>query len=170
MELQRVGNDWATKHTHTYVYYTYIYRYIYTWAVYVYVFVHSCCLVAKSLLILPINCSIQSFPVLHYLPEFAWTHVHWVGDAIQPSHSLSFPSPSAFNLSQLSGSFSISQYFASGGQSIGVSVSASGLPMNIQDWFPLGWTGLILQSKELSRVFSNTTIEKHQFFGTQLSL
>ena len=60
---------------------------------------------------------------------------------------------------------------SSGGQSIGVSASASILPMNIQDWFPLGWTGWIsLQSKELSRVFSNITVQKHQFFGTQLSL
>ena len=68
-------------------------------------------------------------------------------------------------------SFRMSQFFASGGQSIGVSASASKLPMNIQDWVPLGWTGWIsLQSKGLSRVFSNTTIQKHQFFGTQLSL
>ena len=70
-----------------------------------------------------------------------------------------------------SGSFPMSQFFESGGQSIGVSSSASVLPMNIQDWFPLGWTGWIsLQSKGLSRVFSNTTVQKHQFFGTQLSL
>jgi len=70
-----------------------------------------------------------------------------------------------------SGSFQMSQFFASGGQSIGVSASASVLPMNIQDWFPLGWTGLIsLQSKELSWVFSNNTIKKYQFFGAQLSL
>ena len=63
-----------------------------------------------------------------------------------------------------SGSFLMSQFFASGSQSIGVSASASVLPMNIQDWFPLGWTGWIsLQSKELSRVFSNTTVQKHQF-------
>ena len=69
------------------------------------------------------------------------------------------------------GSFPISQFFTSGGQRIGASASASVLPMNIQDWFPLGWTGWnSLQSKGLSRVFSNTTIQKHQFFGTQLSL
>ena len=67
-------------------------------------------------------------------------------------------------------SFPTSQFFASGGQSIGVSASASVLPMNIQDWFPLGWTDWIfLQSKGLSRVFSNTTVQKHQFFGLQLS-
>ena len=70
-----------------------------------------------------------------------------------------------------SGSFPVSQFFASGDQSIGVSPSASVPPMNIQDWFPLGWTGWIsLQSKGLSRAFSNTTVQKHQFYGAQLSL
>ena len=69
-----------------------------------------------------------------------------------------------------SGSFQMSQFFASGGQRIGVSASASVLPMNTQDWSPLGWTGCIsLQSKGLSRVFSNSTVQKHQFFSTQLS-
>ena len=68
-----------------------------------------------------------------------------------------------------SGSFPVSRFFAPGCQSVGVSASASVLPMNIQDWFPLGWTGWIsLQSKGLSRVFSNTTVQKHQFFGAQL--
>ena len=70
-----------------------------------------------------------------------------------------------------SGTFQMSQFFTSGGQSIGVSASASVLPMNIQDWFPLGMTDWIsLQSKGLSRVFSNTTVQKHQFFGSQISL
>ena len=70
-----------------------------------------------------------------------------------------------------SGSFLMSQFFASGGQSIAVSASTSVLPMNIQDWFPSGLSGLIsLQSKGLSRVFSNSTVQKHQFFGGQLSL
>ena len=68
-----------------------------------------------------------------------------------------------------SGSFPMSQFFISGGQSIGVSALASVLSMNIQDWFTLGLTGLILQSRRLSRVFSNTTVQKHQFFGAQLS-
>ena len=69
-----------------------------------------------------------------------------------------------------SGSFQMSQFFTSGGHSIGVSASASVLPMDIQDWFPLGWTGWIsLQSKGLLRVFSNTTVQKHQFFCPQLS-
>ena len=77
------------------------------------------------------------------------------------SHLQSFPA---------SGSFQMSQFFASGGQSIGVSASASVLPVNIQDWFPLGLTGWSsLQSKGLSRVFSNTTVQKHQVFGTQPS-
>ena len=69
-----------------------------------------------------------------------------------------------------SGSFPMSQFFTSGGQSIGISASASVLPMKTQDWSPLGWTGWIsLQSKRLSRVFSNTKVQKHQFFGAQLS-
>jgi len=70
-----------------------------------------------------------------------------------------------------SGSFPMGQFFSSGGQSIGVSASATVLPMNMKDWFPLGWTDCIsLLSKGLSRVFSNTTVQKHQFFGAQLSL
>ena len=70
-----------------------------------------------------------------------------------------------------SGSFPMSGFFPSGGQSVGASASTSVLPMNIQDWFPSGWTGWIsLQSKGLSRVFSNTTVQKHQFFGAQLSV
>ena len=70
-----------------------------------------------------------------------------------------------------SGSFQMSQFFTSGGRNIGVSASTSVLPMNIQNWFPLGWTGWVsLQSKGLSKFFSNTTVQKHQFFGTQLSL
>ena len=70
-----------------------------------------------------------------------------------------------------SGSFPVSHFFALSGQSIGISASVSVLPMNIQDWFPLRWTGWIsLQSKELSRLFSNTTVQKHQFIGAQLSL
>ena len=90
-------------------------------------------------------------------------------DGIQPSHPLSSPSPPEFNLSQYQGLFPMSQFFTFGGQSI--EVSASVLPMNIQDWFALGLTGLIsLQPKGLSRVFSNTTVQKHQFFSAQLCL
>ena len=93
-------------------------------------------------------------------------------ESVLPSNHLilSSPSPPAFNLSQHQGSFPMSQLFVSGGQSIGVSASTSVLPMNTQDW-SLGWTGWTsLQSKGLSRVFSNTTVQKHQFFCTQLSL
>ena len=97
------------------------------------------------------------------LPELTQTHVHWVPDAIQPSHSLSSPSPPTFSLSQHQ-SFQMCQFFASGSQNIGVSAS-SVLPMNTQDWSPLGRTSWIsLQSKGLSRVFSNTTVQKHQAF------
>ena len=119
----------------------------------------------------PMHCSTPGFPIHHRLPELTQTDVHHVGDAIQPSHPLSSPSPPAFNLSQSQGFFQMSWFFTSGGQSIGVLASASVLPMNIQDLFPLGWTGWIsLQSKGLLRVFSNTTVWKHQFFGAQLSL
>ena len=116
------------------------------------------------------NRSTPGLPVHHKFPEFTKTHVHRVGDAIQPSHPLSSPSPPAPNPSQHQGFF---QWLNSawGGQNTGVSASASVLPMNSQDWSPLGWTGWIsLQSKGLSRVFSNTIVQKHQFFGIQLSL
>ena len=96
------------------------------------------------------DCSAPGLPVLHYLPEFAQTHAHWVSDAIQPPHPLSslLLLPSVFPSISL---FPVSQFFTSGGPSIGASASASALPMNIQDWFPLGWTGWIsLQSKGLS--------------------
>ena len=132
-----------------------------------------CCSVAQSCLILckPMDCSTPGLPVLHYLPELAQTLVHWVGDAIQPFRPLSsIPVTSCFQSFPASGSFLMSRLFASGGQNIGVSASASVLPMNIQDSFPLGLTDLILLSKEFSRIFSNTTIQKHQFFSAQLSL
>ena len=102
--------------------------------------------------------------VLNYLPELAQTHVHWVSVAIQPSHPLSPPSPPAF-IFPASGSFPMSQFFVSGGQSIGVSASVSVLPMSIQDWFPLGLPGLILLFNRLLTVFSSTTVQKHQFFS-----
>ena len=115
----------------------------------------------------PLNGSTPGLPVHHKLPEFTQTHAHQVGDAIQPSHPLSSPSPPAPKSLPASGYFPMSQLFTSGGQSIGVSASASVLPMNTQDWSPSGWTGWIsLQSKGLSRVFSNITVQKHQFFGT----
>ena len=97
-------------------------------------------------------------------------HVHWVSDAIQPSHPLSSLSPPAPNPSQDQGLF---QWINStwGGQSIGISALASFFPKDTQGWSPLEWTGWIsLQSKGLSRVFSNTTVQKHQLFSAQLSL
>ena len=117
-----------------------------------------------------VNCTMPGLPVLHYFPEFAQTHAHWVGDAIQPSYLCC---PFSFCLQSFleAGSFPMSQLLASGCQSIGASDSASVLPMSIQNGFPLGFTGLItLLYKGLSRVFSSTTVWKHRFFGAQPSL
>ena len=117
----------------------------------------------------PMNCSRPGFPVHQQLPELAqtrpssrWCHPTISSSVIPFSSRLqSFPASRSFPVSQ----------FTSGGQSIGVSASASVLPMNIQDCFPLELTGWnSLQSKGLSRVFSNTTVQKHQFFGVELSL
>ena len=127
--------------------------------------------VAQSYLTLcnPIYHSTPGLPVHHQLLEFTQSHVHRVGDAISHlilccSLLLLPPIPPA------SESFPMIQLLTWGGQSIGVSASASVLQMNTQDWFSLEWTGWIsLQSKSLSRVFSNMTVQKHQFFGTQLS-
>ena len=128
-----------------------------------------CCSNAQSCLTLCIlmDCSTPGFPVLHYLPEFAQTHVHWVCDAIQPSHPLLPPFSSVFNLSQHQGLF----------QWVGCSHQVTKVlelqlqHQSFQCWFPLGLTGLIsLQSKGLSRVFSSTTVWKHQFVGAQPSL
>ena len=95
-------------------------------------------------------------------PLSQWCHPTISSSVIPFSCLQSFPA---------SGSIPMSQFFTSGSQIIGVSASASVLPMSIQDWFPLGWTGWISsQSKGLSRVFCNTTVQKHQFFGAQLSL
>ena len=128
-----------------------------------------CCSFAMSNSLWPHGLQHVRLPCPSLCPEFAQTQVHWISDVIQPSHSLSSPSPPAFNLSQHQG-LSMSRFFSSGGQRFGASASASVLPMNIRDWFPLRWTGWIsLQSKGLSRVFSNTTVQKHQFFGAQLS-
>ena len=130
-----------------------------------------CCSVTRSCLTLcdPMDCSMPGFPVLHYLPEFAQTHVNWVNGAVQPSHPLLPPSPpQSFPASS---SFPMSRVFISGGQNIRASASVSVLPMNIQGWFPLGLTGLIfLPSEGLSRVFSSTTVWKYQFFHAQPSL
>ena len=112
----------------------------------------------------PTDCSMPRFPTHHQLPELTQTHAHRVSDAIQPSHPLLSPSPLTFNLPQ-------HQFFASGGQSIGSfifnispSVEFSGLISFRMDWLDL------LTIQELSRVFTNTTVQKHQSFGAQLSL
>ena len=130
-------------------------------------------LVTQSCLTLcdSINCSTARLPYpslsprvcSNSCPSSRWCHPI-ISSSVIPfsSHLQSFPA---------SGSFRMSQFFASGSQRIGVSASASVLPMNIQDWFPVGWTGWIsLQSKRLSRVFSNTTVQKHQFLSAQLSV
>ena len=109
----------------------------------------------------PMDCSTRVYP--NSCPLSWWCHPTILSSVV-PFFSCPQSCPA-------SGSFQMSQFFASGGQSIGVSTSASVLPMNTQDWSPLGWAGWIsLQSKGLSRVFSNTTVQKHQFFGVQLSL
>ena len=129
----------------------------------------SCFSVAQSCPTLsnPMDCSMPGCTISQSLLKFMSIEL------VMPSNHLilcpTFSScPQSF---PTSGSFSMSWLFTSGGQSIGASSSASILPMNVQDWFPLGWTGLIsLQFKGLSRVFSSTTVWKHQFFGIQHSL
>ena len=118
----------------------------------------------------PMDCRMPGFAVQHQLLEFTQTHVH---ESVMPSNHLVLCHPLLLlpSIFPASGSFKMSQFFLLGGQSIGVSASASVLPMNNQDWFPLGGTGWIsLQSKGVSKVFFNTTVQKHQFFGAQLSL
>ena len=116
----------------------------------------------------PMNHSAPGLPVHHQLPEFTQTHVHrWCHPTISSSVVPFFSCLQSFPASR---SFPMRQFFASGGQSIGASASASVFPMNIQGWFPLRLTSLILQSKGLSRVFSSSTVWKHQFFRTQPSL
>ena len=133
--------------------------------------IHKCCSIAKlcltlslhglqhtRLLCLPLSPRVCS----NSCPLSQWCHLTTSSSATLFSfHLQSFPA---------SGSFPMSQLFISGGQSIGASASGSILPMNIQDWFPLGLTGLILLSKGPSRVFSSTTVQKHQFFGVRPSL
>ena len=117
----------------------------------------------------PIDCTTPGFPVHHQLLEFTQTHVHWVGNTIQPSSSV-IPFSACLQYFPASGSFQMSQFFSSGGKIIAVSASAWVLPMNIQDWFPLGLTDwMALLSKGLLIVFSNIIVQKHQFFNSQLS-
>ena len=128
-------------------------------------------LVAQSCLTLcnPMNRSTPGLPVHHQLLEFTQTHIHRVGNAIHPSHPV-VPFSSCPQSLPASESFPMSQLFTWGDQSTGVSALASVLPMNTQGWSPLEWTDWIsLQFKGLPRVFSNTTVQKHPFFGAQLS-
>ena len=111
----------------------------------------------------PIDCSMPGFPVLHYFPEFTQTHVHWIDDAIQPSHPLSLPSP--LQSFPASGSFPVSQLFLSRGQSIETSASASVLPMNIQGWLPLGLISLI---SLLSKGFFKSLLQHHSLKASVL--
>ena len=133
----------------------------------------SCCSVAKSCLTLfePMDCRMPGFPVLHYPPGICWNSCPlswWCHPIISFSAG---PFSSCLQSFSASGSFTMSQFFTSGGQSIGVSASASVLLMNIQGWFPLGLTGWIFsQSMGLSRPISNTTVQKHHFFSAQLCL
>ena len=137
------------------------------------------CSVTQSCVTLcdPMDYSMLGFPILYHLPELAQTHVHWVGDATQTSHPLSSLSPPAFKVYCLPGN-SLFNHFLSirafhelalfiRWPNIGASTAASVLPMNIQEWFPLGLTDLIsLQFKGLSRDFFNTAVQMHQLFGT----
>ena len=156
-----------------------------------------CCSVAK--LCLTLCCSKPGFPVLHYLPEFAHTHVHRVSDVTQPSHPLLSPPPLTLNLTQnqsqwgqptisssvthfsscpqsfpASGSFPMSWLFASGGQSIGASASTSVLPMNIQGWFRIDWFDLPTVQGTLKNVLQYrnliaSVLQCSAFFMVQLS-
>ena len=117
----------------------------------------------------PMNCSTPGLPVHHQLPESTQTHVHRVGDAIQPSHPLSSPSSPALNLSQHQGLFKwvSSSYYVARVLEVQLQHQSFQRILRIDLCFRI-WTSL--QSKGLSRVFSNTTVQKHQFFGAQISL
>ena len=118
----------------------------------------------------PMNHSTPGLPVHHQLPEFTQTHVHRVSDAHPAISSSVVPFSSCPQSLPASESFPMSQLFSWGGQSTGVSALASFLPKKCQGWSPSEWTGWIsLRSKGLSRVFSNTTVQKHQFFGAEPS-
>jgi len=124
------------------------------------------------LCVTPWNCSMSGLPVHYQLNSWIYINSYPLSRWCHPTISSSVvPFSSCLQSFPASGSFPMSQFFTSGGQSIGVSASTSVLPMNIQGWFNLGWTGWIfLWSKGLSRVFSNTTVQKHQLFGAQFSL
>ena len=132
-----------------------------------------CCSVAQSrpTLFNPMDWSTPGFPVLHSLLELAQTPVFWVSDAIQWAHPLLSPSPPALNFSQYQGLFQWVGSLHQVAKVLELQLQHQSFQWIFQGWFPVGLTGLIsLQSKGLSRVFSNNTVQKHQFFSTQLSL
>ena len=144
-----------------------------TWSLIIFFFSLQFSSVAQSYPTLwdPMDLSTPGLPVHLQLPEFTQIHVHWAGDAVHPSHPLSSSTPPAPNPSKHQGLFQWVNSSHEVTQSTGVSASASVFPMNTHDWSPLERTGWIsLQSKGLSRVYSNTTVQKHQFFSAQLSL
>ena len=132
---------------------------------YLFQFLFSCSVVSDSFW--PHGLQHARLPCPSQLLELAQTLFHRVGEAIQPPDPLSYPFTSCPQSFPASGSLPVSQFFTWGGQSIGASASVSVLSMNIQDWFHLGFTGLILQSKGVSRVFYNITVQKHHFFSAQ---
>ena len=116
----------------------------------------------------PMDCNMPVFPVHHQFPVLAQTHVHRINDVIQPSCPLLSPFPPAINFSQHQGLFQWVRLYQAAKI---LEFQLQHQSFQIQDWFPLGWTGWVsLQSKRLWRVFSNTTVQKHQFFCAQLSL
>ena len=119
----------------------------------------------------PMDCSTPGFPIHHQLPQLAQTHVHWVSDAIQPSHPLLSPSPPAFDLSQHQALFQGVSSSHQVAKVLEFQLQHQSFQWIFKDWFPLGLTGLIsLRPKWLLRVFFNATVQKHQFSGAQLSL
>ena len=138
-------------------------------------FINSVQLLSHVWLCDPMNCSTPGLPVHHRLLEFTQTHIHWVSDGHPTISSSVIPFSSSLQSFPASGSFQMSQLFASGGQNIGGSASTSVFPMNTQDWSPLGWTGWIsLPSKGLSRVFQHhsskaSSLRCSAFFIVQLS-
>ena len=141
----------------------------------IYLFYNQCCCcsVAKSCLTLynSMDCNTPGFPVLHCLLEFAQIHVHWISDAINPSPHLLSLSSLALNFYQNQGNFQQVVSLHQVAKVLELQLQHKSLQMNIQDWFPLGFTGLIsVLSTGLSRVFSNTTITNHQFLHAQSSL
>ena len=178
MGSNRDGHDWVTKHSHTWNYVhlnikTNIesgYLWVVRWWISNLFLIYFCKVWGKQISIQfssvpqscptlcdPMSCSTPGLPVHHQLPEFTQTHVCWVKDAIQPSHLLS-PSPPALHLSQHQGLFKWVSSSHQVAKVLGVSTVTSVIPMNTQDWSPLGWTGSIsLQSKGFSRVFSKNS-------------